>query len=130
VNDPGIVHLSGEAPRELFSYFSFLQVKNTGSFESREAPQELFSYFSSLRAKNTGSFETFAKTIAISLRSPIVILPKNTERTLTVEFNEMECQIYEIIRIRFIKRINSWRQRNTLEGSFKVVVIWTRNIYI
>jgi len=38
--------------------------------------------------------------------APLISLPKNNEKTISLEFNEVERAIYEIIRKRYIKRIN------------------------
>lgn len=38
---------------------------------------------------------------------PLIQMPKNTEMTIEVEFNQVERTVYDIVRKRYIHKINS-----------------------
>ena len=57
------------------------------------------------------------------MNAPLIKLPQNHERTVEVEFNDIERTVYEIFRNRCIKRINSYQKRNVLEKSYQNVLV-------
>ena len=56
------------------------------------------------------------------LGAPLVVLPKNTHNTITLQFNNVEREIYEAIRERCIRAINSMVQNEDLEKKFTAVI--------
>ncbi|MCJ1477620.1 hypothetical protein MMC13_006293 [Lambiella insularis] len=109
---------------ELFSFFKFLRVPHTGNFE---VFCENFCDKSSVIGNER--LHTFLKRFMMRrvytdtlFGAPLVKLPKNHERTITVEFSSVERAIYEIVRARYIQRINSFQQRGILEKSYNNVL--------
>ncbi|KAL8735482.1 MAG: hypothetical protein Q9181_002789 [Wetmoreana brouardii] len=111
--------------------------------------QELFAFFKLLRVKHTGDLETFKRNFCdpknpdsfarlhtflrqIMLRRthadtimgrPLVLLPRNTQRTIELEFNPVERAIYESVQRCFIQVINQRGREGTLEKSFAHVLL-------
>ena len=56
------------------------------------------------------------------LGAPLVVLPKNTHNTITLQFNDVERVVYEAIRRRCIRAINNMAQNEVLDKKFSVVV--------
>lgn len=56
------------------------------------------------------------------LGAPLVVLPKNTHNTITLQFNNVEREIYEAIRERCIRAINSMAKNEDLEKKFTAVI--------
>lgn len=49
------------------------------------------------------------------LGQPIVELPENSQRTRVIQFHEVERKIYDIVRTRFMRKINTYHQAGTLK---------------
>ncbi|KAL9127399.1 MAG: hypothetical protein Q9217_003717 [Psora testacea] len=110
---------------ELFPYFKFLRVRHTGSLgvfrqnfcqkESDECHKRLVSVVSGIMIRRT-----HADTI---MGKPLHILPKNTQTTVNLKFNEVERHLYEKIRLRCIRAINAASRRGSLEERTKYVIM-------
>ena len=108
-------HTSALAVRDLWStltflqYLKFLHVKHVGSFEvfkenfcdpnNEESNERLHAFLRTCMIRRGHSDLLFG--------AKILSLPKCSEQTIVVEFNETERAVYEIVRDRFIRRINS-----------------------
>ena len=57
------------------------------------------------------------------MQAPLITLPQNHEKTVEIEFNEVERTIYEIFRNRCIKRINSYQRANVLGKFYRNVLV-------
>jgi SNF2 family DNA or RNA helicase len=94
---------------ELFPYFKFLRVKHTGSIsvfrqnfclkDSDVCNKRLHSMLAGMMVRRTHS-----DTV---LGAPLIKLPKNTQETIKLKFNKVERHIYELVRMRCVKAINS-----------------------
>lgn len=108
------------AVAEIYPFFKFLRVKHTGSLETfkenfcepgdEDDQARLHLMLKQFMIRRTHVDRIFGK--------PIVVLPKTTQTTLKIEFNMVERHIYETLRIRYIKRINSYSKAGTLEKSY------------
>ena len=94
---------------ELFAYFHFLGVQGAGKYEdfkknyakrSAQCNERLDAVLRSIMIRRTGSDELFGR--------PILSLPELDHQTIILEFNPTERAIYQIVRARFIARINEW----------------------
>ena len=93
---------------EFFPFFKFLRVPHTGTFEvfkenfaepdSNDATDRLHSFLKRFMIRRTHRDTLFG--------SALVEMPKNTQRTVVLEFNEVERAIYEAVRTRYIQKIN------------------------
>lgn len=55
--------------------------------------------------------------------APLVKLPEISQATYTIDFNVVERAIYEIVKTRYIKRINNRSKEGTLEKSYRNVLV-------
>lgn len=111
--------------------------------------QELYPYFKFLREPNTGSFKIFKENFCTAddptgverlnallrvlmirrthvdtlFQARLLDLPPPSEHTLWLEFNEVERQVYEIVKKRFIARINTIAKQDGLQKQYSH--IWT-----
>ena len=109
---------------ELYPYFKFLHVRHTGSFavfkenfcdpESGVGNERLHSFLRQFLIRRTHRDRLFG--------APLITLPRNNQRTILLEFNDVERTIYEIIRHRCVKRINEYTKRGVLEKSYSNVL--------
>ncbi|KAA6409187.1 MAG: hypothetical protein FRX48_06740 [Lasallia pustulata] len=109
---------------ELFPYLKFLHVKHVGSFEvfkenfcdpnNEESSERLHAFLKRVMIRRVHSDLLFG--------AKILSLPKCSEQTIVVEFNETERAVYEIVRDRFIRRINSYQRANVLEKKYSSVL--------
>ncbi|KAI9705595.1 MAG: hypothetical protein M1836_006351 [Candelina mexicana] len=109
---------------ELYPYFKFLNVEHTGSCEvfkdnfcekdSDIANQRLHSFLRQFMIRRTHLDELFGV--------PIVKLPNTYQYTIPVEFNPIERAVYNIVRKRFIERINGYAKYNTLDKKYKSIL--------
>ena len=112
-------------PGELYPLLNFLRVENTGSYElfmrnygktsSEATVKRLHILLSQIMIRRTHADRLF--------NLPLVKLPKISKKTVTLKFNKTERAIYNIVKTRFVERINNI-QRN---GS---VVQKAHNIYV
>lgn len=113
------------AVEELFPYFKFLRVPQTGSYEVFKE-----NFCDAENDKCTPRLHTMLKRIMIRrthkntlFGAPIVKLPKNSKKTYWIEFNPVERAIYEAVRNRYIQHINNKSQAGTLEKSYRNVLV-------
>ena len=110
---------------ELFPYFDFLRARHTGNYEvfkenfcskedSRICNERLHSFLRKFMIRRTHSDTLFG--------APLIIFPRNHQHTVLLEFSRVERAIYEIVRARFIKRINSYAKKGVLEKSYTSVL--------
>ncbi|KAL8798933.1 MAG: hypothetical protein Q9182_006280, partial [Xanthomendoza sp. 2 TL-2023] len=109
---------------------------------------ELFAIFKLLRVRHTGNFETFRENFCdpdnegccprlhALLRQfmmrrthadrvmghPLVVLPRNSQRTIVVELNPIERALYDTVESRFVEAINQRGRDGTLEKSYRHVL--------
>ncbi|KAH9827589.1 SNF2 family N-terminal domain [Teratosphaeria destructans] len=98
--------------KELYPYFKFLKEPYTGSyaiwkanFASSDDPDgstKLAVFLSKFLLRRTH--------VSTLFNARLLDLPQPTEHTVWLEFNAIERQIYEIIKKRFVQRINSISQ--------------------
>ena len=113
------------SPRELFPYWKFLRVRHTGSYDvfcenfcdksNTMGDERLHSFLRRFMIRRVYTDTLFG--------APLVKLPENHERTILIDFSPVERSIYEIIRTRFIQRINSWQSRGVLEKSYNSILV-------
>ena len=94
---------------ELFPYFKFLRVRHTGSLSvfrqnfcapgSDVCNKRLHSSLDSVMIRRTYQTRLFG--------APLIILPKNTQETLELIFNDVEMKIYLIVEKCCIRDINA-----------------------
>ncbi|OCK77547.1 hypothetical protein K432DRAFT_358416 [Lepidopterella palustris CBS 459.81] len=110
---------------ELYPYFKFLNVPHTGSFRifklnycSKTDPDKATRLLARLN-----QFMIRRTHNDIMFGAPILSLPKNKAVTLWCEFNDVERSVYEIVRRRFIQRINMYAQNRQLEKCYTHVFV-------
>ena len=94
---------------ELFPYFKFLHIPHTGSISvfrsnyclpnSEVCSKRLNSRLHCMMIRRTHADQV--------LGAPLVKLPKNTQQTLRLTFNAVEKEIYDRVRQRCAKYVNS-----------------------
>ena len=94
---------------ELYPYFKFLRVPHTGSFGTfkqnfcvggDESTERLHTYLRQFMIRRTHSTSLMG--------APLLTLPENHQETIVVEFNEIERELYKMVRDRFIGTINKY----------------------
>lgn len=93
---------------EFFPFFKFLRVPHTGTIEvfkenfadpdNSDTTDRLHSFLKQFMIRRTHRDTLF--------ESALVPMPKNTQRTIVVEFNQVERAIYEAVKTRYIQKIN------------------------
>ena len=111
--------------REFYPYFKFLREPNTGSYkifkenfcspDDPDGAEKLNVFLRKFMIRRTHIDTLF--------NARLLDLPQPKEHTLWLEFNEVERQIYEIVKKRFIQRINSIAKVHGLERQYNH--IWT-----
>lgn len=111
--------------KEFYPYFKFLREPNTGSYkifkenfcspDDPEGSEKLGVFLRKFMIRRTHIDRLFD--------ARLLDLPTPQEHTLWLEFNEVERQIYEIVKKRFIQRINSIAKQGGLEKHYSH--IWT-----
>ncbi|EMC91603.1 hypothetical protein BAUCODRAFT_79159 [Baudoinia panamericana UAMH 10762] len=114
--------------KEFYPYFKFLQEPNTGSYKlfkenfcSPDDPDGIVKLSAFLR-----KFMIRRTHLDRLFNARLLDLPTPTEHTQWLEFSDVERQVYEIVKRRFIERINSISRaggRNGLEKQYSH--IWT-----
>lgn len=94
---------------ELFPYFKFLRVRHTGSIgvfrqnfclkDSDVCNKRLHSFLDGVMIRRTHQDSL--------LGAPLIKLPKNTQETVRLQFNNVERNIYETVRSWYIHAINT-----------------------
>ncbi|KAK4574889.1 hypothetical protein LTR86_001731 [Recurvomyces mirabilis] len=110
---------------EFYPYFKFLKEPNTGSFklfkknftdpDEPDGTQRLAALLRKFMIRRTHLDTLF--------NARLLDLPEPTEHTLWLEFSDVERQIYEIVKRRFVERINTIARQGNLEKQFNH--IWT-----
>ncbi|TKA83177.1 hypothetical protein B0A55_00717 [Friedmanniomyces simplex] len=110
---------------EFYPYFKFIKEPTTGSYrifkENFVTPSDdtgmhrLQTYLNKFMVRRTHLDTLF--------NARLLDLPTPTEQTFWVEFNDVERQIYEIVKKRFIERINTIAKQGGLEKQYHH--IWT-----
>ncbi|KAL8754250.1 MAG: hypothetical protein Q9199_004477 [Rusavskia elegans] len=109
---------------------------------------ELYAFFKLLRVQYTGDYQTFSENFCnpkdescsprlhallrqIMIRRthadtvmgrPLIVLPRNHQRTVTVELNPVERAIYDIVQRRFVFAINQCGRDGSLEKRYRSVL--------
>ena len=107
---------------EFWSILAFLRVKNTGSFETfsknfspKGRPelgiQRMHEFLRPIMMRRTHLEQIFGK--------PILKLPPSDQQITPVRFNDLERAIYQIVRARFIQRINMYSARGILDKKYR-----------
>ncbi|OQV09615.1 SNF2 family domain-containing protein [Cladophialophora immunda] len=112
---------------ELFSYFSFLKVPHTGDYGTfchnycnnrvNKEPVHMGRIHNILRAIMLR--RTHVDTL---FNAPIVKLPGITHNTVTVEFNPVERNIYNMVKSRYIQQINTYSKSGTLNSNYSNIL--------
>ncbi|EGP84644.1 SNF2 family DNA-dependent ATPase domain-containing protein, partial [Zymoseptoria tritici IPO323] len=111
--------------KEMYAYLRFIRYPNAGSFK-------LFSENFCSREDPNGSEKlgvilrqfVIRRTHADTLfKAKLLDLPPPTQRVLYLEFNEVERSVYEIVKNRFIQRINAMNRREGVKSGYNH--IWT-----
>ena len=94
---------------ELFPYFKFLRVKHTGSMgvfrqnfcekDDDVCNKRLHSILDGMMIRRTHQDHI--------LGAPLLKLPRNTQDTIRLKFNDVERHIYEIVKSKCIRAINA-----------------------
>lgn len=110
---------------ELYPYFKFLRVNHTGNFEvfqenfcnsdNEDSMPRLHTFLKQLMLRRTHKHQLFG--------APIVPMPRNTQVTLTIEFNSVERAIYEAYKKNAIEIINTNSRAGTLEKIYSNVLV-------
>lgn len=113
------------AVEELYPYFKFLRVQNTGNFdefkihfcdfENPDSLSRLHVFLKQGMIRRTHKDKLFG--------APIVKLPENHQRTDEIQFNIVERAIYEAYQRRSIKIINKHSRAGTLEKSYRHILV-------
>lgn len=106
--------------QELYPYFRFLKVPNTGSLAIFKANysgknevdkvQRLNAMLSQFMIRRTHLDRMFG--------APLLKLPKPTETTHWVQFNDLERQVYEIVHRRMVENINAIAKKGELAQNY------------
>jgi SNF2 family DNA or RNA helicase len=110
---------------ELYPYFKFLNVPYTGSFKifkhnycdasNPQSAERLLARLETFMIRRTHSEVMFG--------APILKLPRADQATYWCEFNPIERNIYDIVRQRFVKRINFMAKSGELERSYSNAMV-------
>ncbi|KAL8991057.1 MAG: hypothetical protein Q9169_007960 [Polycauliona sp. 2 TL-2023] len=114
----------------------------------QNAVEEMYPYFQLLRVKHTGDWQTFwenfcnpkdpdctprlhallkqfmmRRTHADTVMGrPLIILPENHQRTITIELNVVERAMYDMVQRRFVLAINQCGRDGNLEKRYRSVL--------
>ncbi|KAK5160796.1 hypothetical protein LTS14_001809 [Recurvomyces mirabilis] len=111
--------------KELYAYFRFLKQADIGSYrlfcanfcspDDPDGTRKLAVFLNKIMIRRTHLDTLF--------NARLLDLPQPTEHTLWLEFSDVERQIYEIVKRRFVERINTIARQGHLEKQFNH--IWT-----
>ncbi|KAL9035346.1 MAG: hypothetical protein Q9214_006624, partial [Letrouitia sp. 1 TL-2023] len=109
---------------ELYPFFKFLRVKHTGTFETfkenfcdtenEDSTMRLYAFLRQFMMRRTHADSLFGR--------PLIVLPKNSERTITVDFNEVERALYEAVRNRFLQIVTKFNNAGLLEKNYRNIL--------
>lgn len=110
---------------ELYPFFKFLRVKQTGDVEvfrenfcepdDEDDTKRLHAMLNQFMIRRSHKERLFGQ--------PIVKLPKNTQKTIVIEFNAVERAIYNAVRRHYIKQINVKSKAGSLEKSYRCMLV-------
>ncbi|KAI4199694.1 MAG: hypothetical protein LQ350_004416 [Teloschistes chrysophthalmus] len=110
---------------ELFPYFKMLRVQHTGDFETfrdnfcdRDNPESFARLHAFLRRIMLR--RTHGDTI---MGRPLVVLPRNSQETVELEFSTVERALYESVERRMRRAINIRAREGTLEKGYSHVLL-------
>lgn len=110
---------------ELYSYFKFLDVPHTGSFkifkQNYADPKEPESIERLLI--RLAQFMLRRDHSDIMMNAPILKLPRASQMTHWCDFNSVERSIYEVVRYRFVMRINMQTAQDDSEKSYNNILV-------
>jgi len=108
-----------------YPYFRFLKQPHTGSYKifkenfckpnDADGTSRLVQFLKRIMCRRTHADEFFS--------ARLLDLPPPQEHTVWLEFSGVERQIYEIVKRRFIERINCMAKRGTLEKQYSHIWI-------
>ena len=109
---------------ELYPYFKFLRVKYSGSIEVfRRNFCERGSDICNARVQALLKSFMIRRTHNDTLMGQkLVILPENHVRTVHVDFMRVERAVYDVIRKRFVERINSYSKAGNIKLKYNNVL--------
>ncbi|KAG7005506.1 DNA replication licensing factor mcm6 [Physcia stellaris] len=103
---------------ELYPYFRYLRVEHAGSFDvfkknfciqnNDDCTERLHAYLRQFMIRRTHATHLMG--------APLLTLPENRQRTVDVEFSEVERTLYNAVRDRFIGDVNSFSKSGILEA--------------
>ncbi len=109
---------------EFYPFFKFLRVPHTGTMQvfkenftdsdNSDTIDRLHSFLKQFMIRRTHRNTLFGFAL--------VDLPKNVQRTISVEFNQVERAIYEAVKNRYIQKINRNSRDGVLEKSYSNVL--------
>ncbi|KAL9610783.1 MAG: hypothetical protein Q9167_004539 [Letrouitia subvulpina] len=109
---------------ELYPFFKLLRVKHTGTFETfkenfcdtenQDSTMRLHAFLRQFMIRRTHSDLLFGR--------PLLLLPKNSQRTIPVEFNEVERALYEAVRNRFLQKITKFDKAGALAKNYRNIL--------
>jgi SNF2 family DNA or RNA helicase len=110
--------------KEFYPYFKFLKVPNTGSYkifmnnfctdDEHVNVNRLQWLLSQFMIRRTHIDRLFG--------APLLKLPKAVEKLHYCHFNDLERTVYDIVRRRFIAKINSFSRAGTLEKRYSTIM--------
>lgn len=115
---------------ELYSYFKFLGVPHTGSFKifknnytDPKEPEHIERLLVRL-----AQFMLRRDHSDIMMNAPILKLPRASQMTHWCDFNSVERSVYNIVRDRFVRRINLSSKRGELEHCYNNALVYVYKV--
>lgn len=108
---------------EFYSYFKFLRVPSVGSYkvfrrnfinDTSQGSERLQTFLRPFMLRRTHESTMFG--------AKLLNLPEPTRFTLTVHFDQLESQIYDVVRRRFILMINSFARAGELRKKYSHIL--------
>lgn len=110
--------------QELYPYFKFLRVPQAGSFETfqknfcvpedEDCTDRLHTFLKQFMIRRTHATRLCGK--------PLLQLPKNHQRTIYVEFNNVERALYNLVHKKYVQGINYFSSQGLLEEKHNLVL--------
>lgn len=103
---------------ELYPYFKLLRVEHTGTFETfkenfcetGDSTMRLHAFLRQFMIRRTHADTLFGR--------PLIVLPENSQKTMTIEFNEVERALYEAVRNRFLQKVTKFNNAAMLQKNY------------
>ncbi|KAF2103420.1 P-loop containing nucleoside triphosphate hydrolase protein [Rhizodiscina lignyota] len=110
---------------EIYPYFKFLRVPHSGSYrvfkqnflgdDDPDKQARLQQFLSKVLLRRTHTDRLFGR--------PLVKLPAASNKIHWIKFNDLERNVYEIVRRRMIQRINTYSKNDELEKKYHNVLV-------